>query len=50
MEIFFVLFSFKKYAKSLVLSVKQNHKMAKLPKWGDVKVGIFKDIIIAVFG
>lgn len=50
MEILFLLFSLKKYAKSLVFNVKQNHKMAKLPKWGDVKVGIFKDIAIAVFG
>lgn len=50
MEIICLLFSFKKYSKIFVFNIKQNHKMAKLPKWGDVKVGIFKDIAIAMFG
>ena len=38
------------YVKGLVFSVKKKHKMTKQPKWSDVKIGIFKDIIIAVFG
>lgn len=45
----FFLSAFQMYAKNLVFNIKQNHKMPKQPKWSNVKVGIFKDAITAMF-
>lgn len=45
----FLLSAFQMYAKNLVFNIKQNHKMPKQPKRSNVKVGIFKDTLTAMF-